>query len=322
MSTDPTRSRVTWAQASEALAMRVGRRARQSAAFARIGTALLVAAGAALLWRAAGPALPSVPGTAVVGLLLGLGLVAGLLLALRAAKRVPRVGSEDAAWALDRLARTEGRGLAAAAARGPGASEAAFGTGGLSAPPSVRLLPPAGLARGVGALLLGVLAFLAPERGTGAGDEGPAAGGPFVGVSGEGAEDGRGAAARAEQRARTLQAQADAAREVRTTLNLPLDGPLDSKEVAERLQDPEARRKAAAAAARGSDLAGALNGPDISAAAVARLIERGEDNRGAASRKRREAAGARARSGQPAVPPARRDVVQRYLQLIDREEGG
>jgi hypothetical protein len=320
VSAGPTRSGVTWAQASETLAARVARRARQSAAFTHIGTTLLVAAGLAVLWRAVGPRLPGLSGVLVVGLLLGLGLTVGLLLALRAARRVQTVGSEDAAWALDRLARTEGRGLAAAAARGPAASEAAFAAGGLEAPPVVRLHPPDGLARGVGALLLSVLALLAPDGGAGPEEAETASGGVLVG--GEGETGGSAASARAEQRAQVFQAQADAAREVRTALNLPRDGPLDSKDVAERLKDPEARRKAAEAAASGSDLAGALNGPDISADAVARLIERGGDNLAAASRERREAAGARARLGLPAVPPARRDVVQRYLQLIDREGGG
>ncbi len=320
MSADPARPRLPWPQASAALAARVRRRARRSAAFTRVGAALLIAAALALLWRAAGPTLAGVPGTLVVAAILGVGLLVGVVLAAGAARRAPRVGDDDAAWALDRLAQARGRGLAAAAARGPAAGEAAFGGDGLGAPPAVRLHPPGGLALVVGALLLAVLAVLAPERSAEAPGT-PGTDGPRIAVSGEG-DDGAAAAGRAEAEARALQARADAARKVREALSLPPDGPLDPREVAERLQDPEARRKAAEAAAGGPDLESALNGSETSGEAVARLIERGEDNHGAASQTRREAAAARARLGIPAVPSARRDVVQRYLELIDREQGG
>lgn len=312
-------SGMSWARAADALASRVRRRMRRGVAFTRVGLALLVAAALALLWRAAAPPRPGLDGTAVVLTVLALGVALGALLALRARRRQEPIGSGDAAWALDRLAAAGGRGLAAAAVHGPAASEAAFADGGIPPPPAVRLHPPRGLALVVGALLLAVLAVLAPGR-TVAEESADRSAGSGTRVAGEGREGGAAAAAsRGEKTAATLQAQADAARGVRTALSLPPDGPLDPKEVATALMDPGARKKAADAAGTGSDLSALLNATDTSGDAVARLLERGEDNQDEASRTRREAAGARARLGVPAVPPARRDVVQQYLSLIDRE---
>ncbi|MDF1700647.1 MAG: hypothetical protein P1V36_05765, partial [Planctomycetota bacterium] len=149
---------VSWAHAAAALAARVNRRDRRSVVLWRVGLALLTAAGAALLWRALGPATwGPLSTTATVSLLLLLGLLGGLLLAWRASHRATPVAPPDAAWALDRVARAEGRGLAAAAATGPAASEAAFAGAPLGAPPVIRLLPPRGLVPLAAGVLLGVL---------------------------------------------------------------------------------------------------------------------------------------------------------------------
>ncbi len=319
-STPTPASEATWAGAADALAARVARRERRGAALQRIGLVLMIAATAAIAWRAVGPATSAATGRQVVLAILAAGLLLAIPLARRAARRTAPVDAGQAAWALDRIAGAEGRGLAAAAARGAAASEAAFAGMPLGAPPGVRLHPPAGLTLLVGALLLSTLAFLAPAREIPASTEARSTSVAGSRAAGEGGESpGSSAAERAEGRAKTLQAQADAAAAVRKALNLPADGPLDPKEVASRLADPQARSKAAEAAGDGSALAEALGGSETSGDAVARLIERGEDNQDAASRERRDAARARARAGVPAVPPARRDVVKHYLRLIDQD---
>jgi len=170
-------------------------------------------------------------------------------------------------------------------------------------------------------VLLGAVALLAParqspEKALGLAEE-HAAGGPGgAGAPGDAptAEDQAGAA---ESEARALDERATAAERVRAALNLPEDGPLDPEEVAELLADPERRQAAADTAEAGTPLADLLGKDDVSGDALARLLAREEDNRALASQRRRAAAGARAARERLAVPPGRRGVVERYLQLIE-----
>lgn len=306
----------SWAGASRALAGRVNRRARTAAVLRCMGSSLLVASLAAVLWRAFGHGL-AIDDRVVVAGLLGLGVLVSLPRTLRAAGHAPAVADADAAWALDRLAGTKGRGLAAAAVSGPAASEAAHAGGGVAAPPQVRLLPPGGWLPLLGALLLFALAFLAPTRepdapvATSSSTAATRPGGP--GAAGSAPGD---AAQAAEEEASALQAQAEAAARVRAALDLPPDGPLDPLEAARQAADPVRRRKAAEAAA-GTPLADLLGKDEPSGESLARLLAKQADTRALASERRRAAAGARAGEDRLAIPPARRAVVERYLELID-----
>ena len=60
-----------------------------------------------------------------------------------------------------------------------------------------------------------------------------------------------------------------------------------------------------------------LGDDEASGDALARLLGGEEDNRALASERRRAAVGARAAQTRLAVPPDRRAVVERYLQLIE-----
>jgi hypothetical protein len=321
VSTRASPSSRTWPGAAHALARRATRRARLAAAFGRIGWTLLAAALLALLWRAFGPEVGGVSERGFVALFLGLGLLAALPAAWRAARQVPAVRDADAAWALDRIAGAQGRGLAAAAAQGPAASEAAHAGGGVAPPPEVRLLPPGGLLPLVGAGLLAAVAFLAPTtsdepvapggRAAGPGTRGSGAGGADVAAEGE-----RRADEPADAEATALEARADAAQAVRRALALPPEGPLDPSEVAERLEDAQRRKEAAAAAEPGSPLAALLGDSSPSSTSLARLLAHGEDNRGRAADRRRVAAAARAGQERLAIPPDRRALVERYLELL------
>lgn len=305
----------TWARAAEALARRVTRRDRLGTVLRRVGQGLLAASVAALLWRLLGPGrLGPLSNTAVVCALLGAGLVVGLVLAGRAPCAAPAVRGADAAWALDRLARAQGRGLAAAAARGPAASEAAFAGVPLAAPPTVRLLPPRGLVGVAAGVLLGVLAVLVPARHAHAPDPSASAGSLAAAAAGADAEaDGQAA----EREAARLDRRAAASRAVREALDLPPEGPLDPAEVARRLTDAQARAAAARAAEADPALAEALAGDDPAREGLAGLLDPGPDHRDRAATRRRDAAGARARAVGPVVPADRRDVVTRYLDLLD-----
>lgn len=312
----PTPAQGTWAGASAALAARVNRRNRVGLHLLRVGGGLLGAAVVALLWRAFGPAaLGPLTNTAVVVMLLGLGLLVGFALARCTTCGEPEVDAGEAAWALDRIARVEGRGLAAAVARGPAASEAAFAGEPLVAPPAVRLLPPRGMVALAAGALLGVLAVLVPTRADPeAGTLRTAAGGATGRGAGAGAEQ---SARAAESEARQLDARRDAARAAREALDLPPAGPLDPREVAERLADTEAREAAAKAAQADPALAEALADDGPSGEGLAGLLDPGPDNPEQAATQRRAAAAARARATGPIVPADRRDVVQRYLELAD-----
>jgi len=307
-----------WSRAAAGLAQRVNRRARWAAALRWIGLSLLCAAALSMLWRALGPPIPGLPDRTLVALLLGSGTALGLIPALLAARRAPQVSPGDAAWALDRLVSARGRGLAAAVATGPAASEAAFSKPPLSAPPPVKLHPPSGLVPFLGALILGTLAVLAPARGAGLppGDRTSDGAGGAGATPGAGSGDGpRAQAARAEAQAAALDAETAAAERVRAALNLPSDGPLDPQEVAKRLSDPQRRAAAAAAASAGTSMAELLADEQTSGDALARLLAKGGDNPALAAQHRREAAAARARRPALPVPPSRRDLVERYLRL-------
>ena len=314
----PTRR--TWPAAADALAERVNRRARIAAALRVLGWSLLAASVVALLVRAFVPT--AGPAWAVVGAVLALGLVVALVPAWQAARRAPRVASADAAWALDRLAQARGRGLAAAAVTGAAASEAAHAGGGLDAPPDVRLLPPRGLLPLVGAAVLTTIALLVPEPGAAEATPtaGAAGGAGLVRTDAAGAGDAAPelGADVAEGEAQGLEARADAADAVREALGLPPEGPIEPAALERRLADAERRREAADAARPDPTLAELLGGDDPSSEALARLLARSEDNRALASERRRSAAGARAGSDRLAVPPSRRGVVERYLELLDR----
>lgn len=312
----------SWNLAAGRLASRVNRRERVAILARCLGWGLLIAAALGLGWRALGnPGADSMLGArgTVVGLLVA-GQVAGLLAGLGALRRAPRVAPGDAAWALDRLGEADGRGLTAAVAQGPAASEAAWAEPALAPPPAVRLLPPGGLVLGVAALLLAALAVLAAGRK-------PEPAPPPVQPDGDTARVGRSGGAggsdpaaqarAADNHARTLDQRVEEAGRVRAALNLPADGPLDPKEVAQRLQDPERRRAAARAASDGTALSESLGRDDATPEALARLLEQSELDRAGAARSRRAAADARAQAAMLPVPPGRRAVVTQYLQLIE-----
>lgn len=287
-----------------------------AAALACLGWALLIASLAAILWRAFGHGLPLDDRLVVTGLL-GLGLLLGLPRAWRAARRVPALADADAAWALDRLADAGGRGLAAAAVRGHAASEAAHAHGGVIAPPRVRLLPPGGWLPILAALLLFAVAYLVPTQER-EGVTGPALASAATGPGGASSTDKtpQAAAQAAEEQATALEARAAAAAQVRLALDLPPEGPLDPARAAQQAADPE-RRRAAAKAAAGTALADLLGQEEPSGESLARVLARDTDNRALASERRRAAAGARAGEDRPAVPPARRGVVERYLKWLE-----
>lgn len=308
----------TWAQAAEALAVRVNRRNRLGTLGRRVGFGLLTGAALALLWRLAGPAtLGAVSNTAVVIGLLGVGLLAGTGFALCATCGEPAVRADDAAWALDRLARANGRGLAAAAAEGPAASEAAFAGTPLGPPPSVRLLPPRGFVLLAAGGLLGALAVLVPPQHAEDGTLTVTGGAAGAAARADGEADADATAVAAERAAAALDARREASEAVRAALNLPPDGPLDPAEVTRRLADDRARAAAAKAAGADPALADALASAEPSGEGLAGLLDPRDDNREQATAHRRAAVEARTRTVGPIVPASRRDVVKRYLELID-----
>ena len=316
MGDTPTPTGATWAQAADALAQRVNRRNRLGTLGRRVGLGLLAGAGLALLWRLLGPAtFLGLPNTGVVLGLLGIGLATGVALAVCATCGEPEVRADDAAWALDRIARADGRGLAAAAAHGPAASEAAFAGDALAAPPSVRLLPPRGVVMLAAGCLVGALAVVVPPRH--APDDDRSDTERFEAAAAATGAEADAAAVEAEAKAARLDARAQTAKAVRDALNLPPEGPLDPEEVTRRLSDERVRAAAAKAAGTDPALAEALAAAEPSGEGLAGLLDPSEDNRERAETHRRDAVGARARTVGPIVPASRRDVVKRYLELID-----
>jgi hypothetical protein len=269
-----------------------------------LGTLLLAAAVAALLARAAGWA-----DTAGVATLLGLGTAAGLALGALRALRRPAPSVADAAWALDRRARAEGRGLVAAVVPGAVGAEAAWASPPI-APPAVRLKPASGLALAAGAALLGAIALFVPTRSrspTPLSAAGEAADEVAVGAAGDAA-----AADAAAERALATE-------RVREALGLSRESAADPALVAERLADPNARRAAEEAAA-GTGLESLVGTTEGEAHDLSQALAGGARSEEEARRLRREAATARAVGGVASVPLARRGVVERWFAGLAPEE--
>lgn len=303
----------TWPQAASDLARRVGRRKRLSRGLHPFGIALLAGAAIGMALRLAGVASP-LPEAA-----LGLAALVGILAGARGARRVRSVAPADAAWALDRLAGAQERGLVAATVPGPVGAEAAWAPGRVD-PPAVRLLPPRGLAVSLCGALAVALAILVPA---GANEAAPPA--P------RGADDApmpgtRAAVADQEARAREDAAQAQAAAAVRAALGLGPQAATDPARVAERLTQPDVRSAAGEAAPEGSELA-ALLSERASADEVAGALAAGRAAEARAREARRQAAAVRAGGAFLAVPPNRRGLIERYAlersgPLSSRERGG
>jgi len=302
---------MTWARAARSLARRVNRRSAWSAALRPVGVGLLASAVLALVRRLL--IAPDVLSNVTVPVLLAAGLLVSLIAGIAAARRTPRTGIADAAWALDRLARAKERGLTAAVVEGPAASEAAWADPAVPPPPSVRLLPPTGLATTVAAILLATVAVLGPARSNAADDSPPA---PIVGGTAQAAPDGHADAARtADAEASKADARATARDRVRRALGLSSDGHVDAAELAAKLQDPEIRARARAAADGDDGLAGALDHGHTSPEEIARALGGANDERARAIQQRRAAVLARGRAALPPIPPHRRDLVVRYFDL-------
>ncbi len=305
-----TSSGTTWAQAARDLARRVNRRRAWNAALRPIGIGLL---GGAVLGLARRLMIaPDVAPQVNVPILLGAGLLAGFVVGIRAARGAPRTEIADAAWALDRLARANERGLTAAVVDGPAASEAAWAHPAVPSPPRVRLLPPAGLATTVAAVLLAAVAVLGPARtdASKAADASPSSGGTPAAAGGP-AEAARAADAEAVR----ADARAAARERVRHALGLSRDGNVDPAELARTLDDPRARTKAREAAEGDDALAAALDDGHAAPEEIARALGGANDERERALQQRRAAVLARGRAALPPVPPHRRDVVARYQDL-------
>lgn len=317
MTSSASRSRATWSDAAMRLARRATRRERLGAALPYIGTGLLVGSLPGLLARAA-PALsrlaPMAPFFVAAGLLVG-GIL-GMLAARRVAARRPG----DAAWALDRLAHAEERGLTAAMVDGPRGAEAAWAAPQLAPPPTVRLLPPRGLAFAAGAALVAgvalVVAHSVPSRTTVPTDAADllVAGAP---TNPAGSPNGRSTMAPAEAldaEAERVQEQARAAEAVAEALGIASDEVPDPQDVAARLKDPQTREKVAEAA-RGTSLETAIAAAQGDGDKLARTLSAALGPESRAEERRREAVALRALDPRPAVPAHRRELVERYYEL-------
>jgi hypothetical protein len=298
----------TWSAAAERLARRVERRERLGASASAFGTGLAVGSAAALAAHLLGAPAAALP-------LLGAGALAGLGAGLLRARRVPRVGPEHAAWALDRLAGAKERGLTAALL---GPERAGVAEGPPPEPPSVRLHPPRGLSLLAGGGVLAALVVVVGGRADGSPTDADEPTERVVGhvaapPGGSGGANGRPDGARGAER------RAVAAEEVRRALGLSAAEGEDPALVEQRLSDPEARAAARAAADPASALAEALGGERPSAEAVARGLAAGRrDAEALEAARRAELAGAAA-SALPPLPAARRALVERYFLL--RTEG-
>lgn len=293
----------TWPAAAADLAARATRRARLSAFIPRLAAGMALGAACAIAVQVLG--FVALPAPAFMTLFTG----AGLVLAARAAARVPAVSPGDAAWALDRVAGASERGLTAATATGPAASEAAW-SGTPVPPPSVRLKPPAGVVALAATCLLAVTASVWPARTARAGDESRAAPGPRAAGS---AADGAREAAAAETRARAADRAAAVERSLREALDLPTTGKPDPATILKRLEAPDTATSVRKALPPGSDAARALEKGDAAKAAEAMARALSGGGAAAAEEARREAAEARAASAVAPVAPERRALVERYL---------
>jgi len=299
-----SRAPTTWPQAAERLARRIRRRERIGAAVAPLGRALLLggAGGVALKLAGSAPQWPLVVLGASVGL--------GLLGALHASSRVPRVAASHAAWALDRVAGAKERGLVAATVPGAVGAEAAWAAGRIE-PPRVALLPPRGLAVALGGILAVVLALLVPQ----AAADAPAA--PLTGSAADAAPSAGGEAAHP----RTDPGHQDAARAeataaVREALGLGPQAATDPERVAERMNDERLRDAARDAAPEGSEVA-ALLARGASADLVAEALGAGGEAEARARKARRQATAALAARAVVPVPADRRALLERYTLRRD-----
>ncbi|MGE0193750.1 MAG: hypothetical protein AB7T63_17130 [Planctomycetota bacterium] len=323
--TTPTPTATTWADSAAGLARRVNRRSVVESALRAAGPWLSVGGALAVAARAAGAE------TAVVATFAGAGLVVGTLRAVLAGRHAPRVAPGDAAWALDRLGRLGERGLAAATLAPGTVAEPP------PVPPAPGLRPPGGLALALAGVLLGALAFVAPQAaddgdpgdatapaghgsGSGAGSDGapaprngssPAAPGP----NGDATPDADATPAPPADPDTVPASPLDVAR---AALNLPPERPFDRADLMARLADPAARERLAAALAGhpvGTLLAEGDNAADSAAAAL--LAEQAHEAEALERARRRAAARALAVGTEP-VPLARRPLVARYLERLER----
>lgn len=295
----------SWADAAAQLAQRVARRERAGALLQALGVTLCAGAALGLLLRTLGLAPAAVLAPAA-------GLVAGVLLGLRAARRVPAVAPGHAAWALDRLAGAHEAGLAAA--------ERAS----LAAPPvpRVALAPLAGLPACVAGLLLATLCVALPAAPAAAG---PATQGDDRALRVVGTLEAPAAAAAGARAAEARAAEARAAEgaRLRAALGLPPGSEPLAPALAEALRDPALRAAARARTDAGSEAAAALGGDDAaaSAAALARALAGADAAARALEQARRAEAAQAALPGTPSVPPSRRALVARYLDARAGGEG-
>lgn len=287
-----------WAEAAARIARAVERRERAGALLQRFGAGALAGglAGLAAGWVGA----PSAVGWAAVA---G-GVLGGLVLGVRAARQVPPVNREDAAWALDRVAGAGEAGLA----------ESAGGTRAQAPPPRVRLLPLRGLPLAVGGALVAGLACVRPGM---ASDDAATGAGP--GSPGEVPTRVVGTIDAPAEVERQAGVAAEAAR-VRIALGLPAAGDLAPEALAAALRDEAALRAAREAADAGSALAGALADPTAAEAQVARGLAQGAEAALAVEAARRAdvALGLDPTAG--SVPAGRRALVARYMARVRAAE--
>ncbi|MHC5012639.1 MAG: hypothetical protein ACYTG6_17120 [Planctomycetota bacterium] len=241
--------------------------------------------------------------------LMGGGLVIGIVRAWRGVRRVVPIRPESAAWALDRVAQAGSRGLVAATVAGPAGAEAAWAPPRID-PPSVRCLPPQGVATALAGLLVGVLALAAPSRRSDTADAALEAVAPGAPAAGQ-------VSAEAEARAEAATREAQAAAAVRETLGLSSQAAEDPAQVAERLAQPGLPEAARRAATEGSDVAAVLMNPEATPEELAAALAAGRVSEEAAREARRRAAAARSSDPLPPIPIERRALLERYFASLD-----
>lgn len=313
MTASATSGPAPWREAASRLATRVSRRARWQAGLAPLARALWIGAGLSLTARI-GAWLP--PHPAWVLLAPGAALLLALPFAARAWGRVRPVDPGCAAWALDRLAGTQERGLTAAVAGGAAAAEAALAAPALGPPPRVRLEPPRGVAwLAAGVLLTTAAALLSPAASGSQGGADEAVGQARLPAPAP-ALDGPDAPARAaraqEAQARALDERAMQVEQARRSLGLAPQGPVSEQDLTQRLDAAERRRLADALRA-----SSATDGGDASdLEQIHTALGEGGRAREAAAEARRRASAARAQAPESRVPVQRRDTVARYLAAL------
>ncbi|MDJ0975230.1 MAG: hypothetical protein QNJ98_12270 [Planctomycetota bacterium] len=305
----------SWPAQAERLARRCTRRARLGVLLPRLAAGVLLGAVPALACRlvpAFAPAAPLAPWCVLAGAAIG------LVMGLRRARALAPVRMADAAWALDRVGALDERGLTAATVEGPRGAEAAWAAPALATPPTVRLLPPKGLALLVGSVLVAGIALVAlpaSAASTAESDAAPAtAAAPAAPAAASAAAPPADTAASLEDAAVETEAVGARAEAVARALELPTDELVDPADLADRLADPELR-KAAADAAAGTPLESAFASGGNVAERLARALNNTLGPADRAEDQRRDAVALRALDPRAPVPPHRRDVVERYYEL-------